>query len=259
VCTLNKPVVDGIEEDLEGRAAVLRLAAPLHGRPPDELDGDDVRQHRRNRLTTRAAIGALVVLTAASLAAAYVAIQRSRESASRELAMHSLQQLETDPELSLRLAMHAADSAGTQQAEEALRRALGESNVLTALPTPGQASTAKYSSTGRTILAVSYREVVLWNQESGEMPILRHPARVSGAQFSDGGALVATGTSDGKARVWDVASARLVAEWQAVDVTPGSPGTPSVQFLAFSPDATLLLTASGEPVRSDSKTLKKKK
>lgn len=38
------------------RAAVLRLAAPLHERVPDELDGDDVRQHRRNLLTATAAI-----------------------------------------------------------------------------------------------------------------------------------------------------------------------------------------------------------
>lgn len=31
------------------RAAILDIAAPLHGRPKDELDGEDVRGHRRTK------------------------------------------------------------------------------------------------------------------------------------------------------------------------------------------------------------------
>lgn len=230
------------------RACMLRLAAPMHGRAPDELDGDDVRQYRRNRLTAKAAIVALGGLTVASLTAAYFAVQRGRESLSRELAMHSLQQLEANPELSLRLALEALDSAATRQAEEALRRALGESSVLATLPTPGQASAAMYSSTGRTILAVSYSDVALWKQGSGTMPILHHPQIVSVAQFSSDGAQVATGSRDGKARVWDVASAQLLAEWQAVEPTTGASQQPMVTHLRLSPDSSLALSAGGAPL-----------
>jgi len=231
------------------RSAVLRLAAPIHARPLDDLDGDDVRQHRRNLLTARGVIASLVLLTTASLAAAYMAVQRGRSSISRELAIYSLQQLETDPELSLRLALYAVDSSGTPQAEDALRRALGESKVITTLGTPGQASTAKYSSDGRTILVVSYRDVALW--KGGTVPVLRHPAIVSAAEFSRDGSIVVTGAWDGKVRVWDVASASLLVEWQALDVPPkeSRSGSP-IDRLALSPDASLVLTAGGSPFDS---------
>ena len=233
------------------RAAVLRLASPMHGRAPDELDGDDVRAHRRNRLTAQAAIAVLVALVVASVTAAYVAVQRNRESISRELAMQSVQQLENDPELSLRLALHATDSAGTQQAEDALRRALGESKVLTTFFTPDQVFTARYSSTGRTILVVSGREVALWKQDASDLPVLRHPSMVSTAEFSADAGWVATGSWDGKARVWNAVSGEMVAEMQVVEANPDPAlGAPGVDHVGFSPDARLLLTVGGPPVDS---------
>ena len=216
------------------RSAVLRLAAPLHGQAPDELDGDDVRQYRRTRRTARGAIAALVLLTVASVAAAYFAVQRSRESVSRELAMHSLQQLETDPELSLRLALHAVESAETQQAEEALRRALGESKVRFTLLARGQVWTAKYSPSGQAALVASGREVVLLSEQSNKIQVLSHREITPIAEFSRDGKLVATGSWDGKARLWEVASGRLLTEVQA------SPE--QVAQIDFSSDGALLLT-----------------
>jgi hypothetical protein len=154
------------------RAAVLRLASAIHGRDPEELDGEDLRVFRRNRATARAAIVVLGALTIASATAAYVAVARSRESISRELAMYSVQQLETDPELSLRLALHAVESADTRQAEEALRRALAESSVLGTVAMPGQVSRAAYSGSGRTLLFVNGREVWL----AGDSEVVRDRA-----------------------------------------------------------------------------------
>ena len=43
------------------RAAILDIAAPLHGRAKDELDGDDVRQHRRTRRISAAALTLILV------------------------------------------------------------------------------------------------------------------------------------------------------------------------------------------------------
>ena len=60
------------------RAAVLDLAAPLHGRAKDELDGDDVRQHRRVQQIAWAIGAVMVILTVISVLAASRAIQQSR-------------------------------------------------------------------------------------------------------------------------------------------------------------------------------------
>ena len=61
------------------RAVVLDVAAPLHQRPKDELDGEDVRQHRRTRQIAWAAGTSLAALTVIASGSAYVAIrQRQR-------------------------------------------------------------------------------------------------------------------------------------------------------------------------------------
>jgi hypothetical protein len=179
------------------RAAVLRLASPIHGRPPDGLDGDDVRQHRRNRRTAQAAVAALIVLTMASLSAAYLAILRSRESASREMASSSLQQLQSDPELSLRLALLAVERANTEQAEEALRRALNESKVLATTRTPAPLLLAKYSPTGTHVMLAGDTVVALYDPDFGHRRTLPHQSRVTLAEFSADGAVLATAAFDG--------------------------------------------------------------
>src|SRR5206468_676435 len=43
------------ERDPRLREAVADLAAPIHGRPKDELIGEEVRQHRRTRRVVRGA------------------------------------------------------------------------------------------------------------------------------------------------------------------------------------------------------------
>src|SRR5262249_26516197 len=58
------------------RDAVGELAAPLHGRPKDELLGEDVRQHRRTVRIARGGVAALTLLAAASTAAAVVAVHQ---------------------------------------------------------------------------------------------------------------------------------------------------------------------------------------
>ena len=57
------------------RSAILDIAAPLHGRAKDELDGDDVRQHRRTRIVSAAAVALILVGAAIAGWQAYVATQ----------------------------------------------------------------------------------------------------------------------------------------------------------------------------------------
>ncbi len=65
------------------RLAVLDIAAPLHGRSKDELDGDDVRRFTSARRLARGAVAALVVLTVGAVAAAIFAV-RQRDEAVRQ-------------------------------------------------------------------------------------------------------------------------------------------------------------------------------
>ena len=60
--------------------SVAMLAARLHGKSLDEIAGEDVRQHRRTRLVTRAAVGALAALTISSLAGAWLAVEGQRRA-----------------------------------------------------------------------------------------------------------------------------------------------------------------------------------
>jgi WD40 repeat protein len=227
------------------RAAVLRLASPLHGRPPDELDGDDVRQHRRNRLTALAAIATLIVLTGLSLVAAYLAIRQSQESSSRELAASSLQQLQTDPELSVRLALLAVDRAPTQQAEEALRQALNESKVVATTQTPAPLLLAKYSPSGKHIMLVGDAVVALYDSEFENRRPLVHFSRVTLAEFSADGSSIATAAIDGYVRVWDVASGTLRASIQA-SMTKTEETFRRIEHLAISADGKRVVTVGAD-------------
>jgi hypothetical protein len=60
------------------RGAVLDLAATLHGRPKDELDGEDLRLHRATRRLAAAAICLLVMLTIAAGAGAWIAHRQAQ-------------------------------------------------------------------------------------------------------------------------------------------------------------------------------------
>lgn len=65
------------------RSAVVDIAATLLSRPRDELDGDDVRQYRKNRRTAQGAIAILLLLLTSSLVATYMAIDRQRLASER--------------------------------------------------------------------------------------------------------------------------------------------------------------------------------
>ncbi|MEZ5289679.1 MAG: toll/interleukin-1 receptor domain-containing protein [Vicinamibacterales bacterium] len=113
------------------RDAVLDLAAPVRGIPKDQLDGDDVRQLRRTRRLTRAAI-ALIVLAAG--VAVWQAIEATRQrtvaerqrdlALSRQLAAQTGDLLVRDPRLAAGLAVQAMATADTAEGATAVLRTL---------------------------------------------------------------------------------------------------------------------------------------
>ncbi|MEU8238542.1 TIR domain-containing protein [Actinoplanes missouriensis] len=59
------------------RDAIAQLAAPMHGVSKDELEGEDVRQHRRARRLSAAAAAALVALTLVTSLTGLVAVRNA--------------------------------------------------------------------------------------------------------------------------------------------------------------------------------------
>ena len=64
------------------RAAVADLAAPMHGIPKDELESEDIRQHRRTRRLARGAIAALGDVPRAGTGVRGVRVHSARPGAS---------------------------------------------------------------------------------------------------------------------------------------------------------------------------------
>jgi WD40 repeat protein len=186
--------------------AVADLAAPMHGRPKDELFGEDVVQHRRTvRIATLAAVG-LAALAVVAVAAGIVAVQQrdaaraqQRVAVSRQLAAEASMELERQPDRALLLSL---ESLAVQPALH------GRDALLTSLQRVSAARA--YLDNGPPVLSLAY-----------------HPD----------GTLLATGHDDGTVRLWDVAQNRPLTD-------PIGGHELLVEALAFSPDGDLLAAVS---------------
>lgn len=112
------------------RNAVAEVAAPLHGRTKDEIEGEDVRQHRRTKRIAWSAVSALAVLTLAAVAGAGIAVynanqaeQRRVQAEAQRLAAQSRTELER-PDLAFLLAAHGYRLHRSVQTEGALLTAV---------------------------------------------------------------------------------------------------------------------------------------
>lgn len=104
------------------RSAILSIAAPIHGRPKDELDGVDVQRNRRFRRIVRLVIAALFILTITSAFAAWRAIQNAAV-ARQQRALADTRRLEaeraTEKERAARLRETEARNAADEQRKNA--------------------------------------------------------------------------------------------------------------------------------------------
>jgi WD40 repeat protein len=127
------------------RAAIAQIASPIRGLPPDELEGEDIRQHRRARLLARTVVVTILVLAVVSIVAAIIAVgnarraeRRAREALGRQLGLAALDVPAGELDQALLLSLAAADLQDDDDATrfQASRALIGRYSRLEALLHP---------------------------------------------------------------------------------------------------------------------------
>ena len=162
------------------------------------------------------------------------------ESSSRALAAAARNKLSVDPELSVVLALQAANTQRTSEAVDVLAEAVHESRARHTLSTGLQDPAGlSASADGRWLATLRLNNVVeIWERAPGSKPVrVGETGEVTAIALSPAGTRLATARRDGQITIWD-----------APFITPR--GTlngrvEGIRSLAFSPDGTLLATADG--------------
>lgn len=214
----------------EFRAAVLRIAAPIHGLPMDEMDGEAARTYKKNVASAAALVVGLIValVTAtwqwrAATLAEKEAVKQANMAQSRELASYAGSVLANDAQLALNLAVRGALKWKTAEVETVLRRALASVN-------PGPTvQVAHVGDAEDRLAALSPRANYGVTQRSdGHFAIWRllpKPSRIS-SNWADGDSpllsqdetVFATRTLGGVLTVWSIVDGQQIASFDKVQM-----------------------------------------
>ena len=227
------------------RAAVLDIAAPLQGRPKDELDGEDVRQHRKVRRLVVTVTTALALITLAAGIAAYLAVRNSEIAETRRQEAEDARTAEEADEA------RRAEEAQRKVAEDRLLIARAETLAAQSMALPdSRLDLALLLSVEahRTANLVETREALLSSLQSSPRLLahlhhgnqvltnFRFGNEVRSVAFAPDGRTLASGSSDGTVRLWSVKTRKPIGEHLSHSDFP-------VLSLDFSPDGRTL--ASG--------------
>ncbi|MGH7304519.1 MAG: toll/interleukin-1 receptor domain-containing protein, partial [Candidatus Rokuibacteriota bacterium] len=242
------------------RDAILDVAAPLHGKPKDELDSEDLRQHRKTRRLAWSAstlLAALAVLL--GIAAVYATAQRNEALRQSQIANEQRQAAEEQrrvAEVRRREAeqqrQRAEDERQLALSRQLAAQALGQmsSRLDLGLLQSVQASAVRDTREARSALlaALFYSPHLgrfLWNEPgtvktaalSGDgrtvLALLEETGALRLQSIADGG-LRALGTFPGDSRVTAVAlsrDARLTAAASRSQVIVRGPARGAVQTI----------------------------
>jgi WD40 repeat protein len=240
------------------RAAVLDLAAPLHGKPKEELDSEEVRQHRKTRLLWRSAVAVLAGLTiAASLLAVYAIGQRNESEEQRGRAdeqrvaagwaRNGAERRRIEAEVAKGIAQEQTEVARTQRDEAVRQRdlALSRQAASQALRTVDRRlDVALLLGVEASRMADTFDARNALLSALTQAPFLTsflpgHRAAVTAVAFSPDGKVLASGDTQGTVIFWDLERGEMLGR-------PVAGHRQDVTRLAFSPDGRLLASASAD-------------
>jgi hypothetical protein len=223
------------------------LLANIFGVSRSEIEQRDRRRQARARHVRMAIVGAFVASILIGLVVSLYSWRQAvlaRDTAlSRELAAHSVRQVQTDVDLSAKLALEALRISRTDQAEAALREALVANRVLAIMSGSAHSDAMSLSPNGKLLLGGGRDGVLrVWRVDTGDLvtELAGHTELIAGVAFSADSGRAATASWDGTARIWDVAGKRLL------HVLPH--GKAPVDSVQFSPDGASVATADGDGV-----------
>ncbi|MFJ4526334.1 toll/interleukin-1 receptor domain-containing protein [Streptomyces sp. NPDC088810] len=196
------------------RECVADLAAPLHGRPKDELIGEDVSQRRKLQRFRQAMLAVTTTLAVlASAAAVYAFVQRNtardqaRLATARQLAATAVSLSGDDLDLASLLALQAYQVQDTPETLSALYQLTTRSPHLVRFVRGDATVTALALTASRQFAAVGTAKgsVTVWTSDgSRRLGKISVHGEVTSLAFSDDDRLLAVGSSSGETVIHDV-------------------------------------------------------
>jgi WD40 repeat protein len=227
-------------EQEQDRLKAERKIAAQRALAEEEL----VRQRKQARRSKLVAVG-LALIALVMVVLAVIALRARSTARARELAAFSTSQLETDPELSLLLAIEAIKMRQNRKAIDALKAALLESQVSAILGTKKgkRIAAVSFSPDGKYVVTGGWDGAVrVWDSKNGN-PVGSLPGstgQVNSASFSADGKYVVSANSDAKVLIWEGWSTSTPTLVKTIVEPKG------LMTAAFSPDGELIVTGGAE-------------
>ncbi len=248
------------------RDAIATLAAPIHGKPKDELEGEDIRQHRRLVRLRRAAIAGLTLLTIAATIAGILALinaararAEARTANARLLASQSRESFR--PDQAVLVALEAVRVEPNVEARgsllDAVRRGAHARYYLHGGVAPAQAADV-HPRLGLVATGGFGGQLAIWDVSGPGVPAAATLQAEEGTAglvaigelvFHSTASVLYTAGTDGDVKTWDLADPQRPRLVSAVPnpLAPGGALLAGAEFVAaaaVSRDGRLLVSGS---------------